>query len=94
MAREVWELIFLYLAAVNLAAFILMGLDKRRARKDRWRIPERVLFLPAVLGGGLGAVAGMQTFRHKTKHWKFRLGMPALMIIQIFLLGLLLWKLW
>ena len=73
-----------YLALVNLAAFALMGIDKRRAKKDgARRIPEKTLFLSAVLGGSIGAIAGMQVFRHKTKHWYFVWGMPLILIAQV-----------
>ena len=58
--------------AVNLAALLLYGLDKRRARRGQWRIPERTLLLVTWLLGGVGAYAGMRLFRHKTKHWYFR----------------------
>lgn len=84
---ELWQAAAGYLAAVNLAAFALMGLDKRRARRGAWRISEKALFLPAVLGGALGGLLGMRVFRHKTKHWYFRFGMPALLIVQIILAG-------
>ena len=76
MPRELKQLLALYLLAVNLAAFFLMGLDKRRARQGRWRISEKALFLPAALGGALGGCLGMRTFHHKTKHWYFRWGFP------------------
>lgn len=72
-----------YLILVNLVAFALMGLDKSRARRHRWRIPERVLFLWALLGGSIGATAGMWLFRHKTRHWYFVLGMPAIAALQV-----------
>ena len=84
---ELWQAAAGYLAAVNLAAFALMGLDKRRARRGAWRISEKALFLPAVLGGALGGLLGMRVFHHKTKHWYFRFGMPALLIVQIILAG-------
>jgi len=71
-----------YLLLVNLAAFFMMGADKRRARKGTWRVSEKALFLPAVLGGALGGVLGMRHFRHKTRHWYFRFGLPALLILQ------------
>ena len=87
MPKEVLELMAGYLLLVNLSAFVLMGLDKRRARRDQWRISEKTLFLPAVLGGSLGAIAGMRLFHHKTKHWYFRFGMPALLIVQVILAG-------
>ena len=72
-----------YLLLLNAAAFILMLVDKRKARKNRWRIPERTLILSAALGGSIGALLGMYTFRHKTKHLKFTLGIPAILIAQI-----------
>jgi uncharacterized membrane protein YsdA (DUF1294 family) len=80
-----------YLALVNILAFLLMGLDKHKARKGAWRIPERTLFLSALIGGSLGANIGMQLFRHKTRHRSFVIGMPVILIIQL-LLGFLLSK--
>lgn len=79
-----------YLLLINAAAFLLMRADKIRAKKNRWRIRERTLLLSAVLGGSIGALAGMYTFRHKTKHPKFTLGVPAILVAQLFLLYLLL----
>lgn len=73
----------LYLLIINAAAFLLMLIDKQKARKNRWRIPESTLILSAALGGSIGALAGMYTFRHKTKHLKFTLGIPAILIVQI-----------
>ena len=75
--------VFLYLLLINAAAFVLMLADKQKARKNRWRIPERTLILSAVFGGSIGALAGMYTFRHKTKHLKFTLGIPAILVAQI-----------
>ena len=72
-----------YLLLINLVAFLLMGLDKRRARRNRWRISEKTLFLSAVLGGSAGALVGMYLFHHKTRHWYFRYGLPALLVLQI-----------
>lgn len=77
------DLLALWLLAVNLAAFGLMGWDKRQARKGGWRVPEKTLFLSALLGGSPGAILGMQLFRHKTKHWYFKFGMPAILIVQL-----------
>ena len=81
----------IYLLAINLWAFALMGIDKRRAKKDLWRIKERTLFLPVLLGGGVGGILGMKTFRHKTKHWYFRYGFPAILILEI---AGVLWLVW
>ena len=88
MEKWLWQLLGLYLAAVNLAAFALMGAGKRRAKGGRRRISERTLFLPALLGGALGGTLGMKVFRHKTRHWYFRWGFPLLLVLQI---GLLAW---
>ena len=71
------------LGAMNLLAFALMGFDKRRARKGLWRIPERPPFLAALLGGSVGAIAGMWTFHHKTRHWYFVYGMPLILLAQL-----------
>ena len=92
MAKELWMMLGLYLLAVNLAAFLMMGLDKWKAKKDRWRVPEKTLFLPVVLGGGIGGILGMQVFRHKTRHWYFRFGFPAILILEVALVIFLLWK--
>ena len=79
------KLFLLYLLLINAAAFILMLVDKEKARNYRWRIPERTLIGSAVLGGSIGALAGMYLFRHKTRHLKFTLGIPAILAAQIFL---------
>jgi len=78
--------IALYLLLINVIAFALMGIDKKRAVRKAWRISEKTLFLSALLGGSIGAIAGMQIFRHKTKHWYFKYGMPAILILQLVLL--------
>ncbi len=72
-----------YLIIINVIAFAMMGTDKKRAVQKKWRIPEAHLFGVAVLGGSLGAVLGMQCFRHKTKHWYFVVGMPAILIAEV-----------
>ncbi len=79
--------LLLYLILINAAAFLLMLVDKQKARKNLWRIPERTLFLSALLGGSVGALLGMYTFRHKTRHLSFTLGMPAILIGQLILVG-------
>lgn len=75
----------IYLLFINLTGFALMGIDKYKARKHLWRIPERTLFLAALLGGSAGSILGMYTFHHKTRHWYFVAGMPAILILQIVL---------
>ncbi|MCR4929337.1 MAG: DUF1294 domain-containing protein [Lachnospiraceae bacterium] len=81
--KEIWLIIIIYLVAVNLLGLILMGVDKSRAKRRKWRIPEATLFLVAVIGGALGSTAGMYIFRHKTKHWYFVIGMPAILVIHL-----------
>ena len=63
-----------------------MFLDKQKAKRGKWRISEKTLFLFAIIGGSLGSTLGMHLFRHKTKHWYFKLGMPLILIIQIILI--------
>lgn len=77
------QLLLLYLFLINAVAFLLMLVDKQKARKNLWRIPERTLFLSALLGGSAGAILGMYTFRHKTRHLSFTLGMPAILAGQV-----------
>jgi len=91
MPRELWLMLGAYLLIVNLAAFLLMGVDKARAKKDRWRVPEKTLFLPVVLGGSIGGILGMRVFRHKTQHWYFRIGFPLILVLQIALVFGLIW---
>lgn len=79
-----WVLVLL---SVNLLGLALMGVDKRRAQRHQWRIPEKALFGVALLGGSVGCLAGMFLFRHKTKKWYFLLGMPAILILQVLLFG-------
>lgn len=75
--------ILIYLIIMNLYGFLIMGVDKKRAIKHAWRVPEKVLFLSSILGGSIGTWAGMYVFRHKTKHWYFVLGMPLILFLQI-----------
>lgn len=77
------EIFGAYLALVNLLAFCLFGIDKSRARKRRFRIPERRLFASVLAGGGAGALAGMYGFRHKTRHRLFTAGVPLVLLAQI-----------
>ena len=75
------------IAIMNIAAFVLMGHDKRCARQGKWRVPEKTLFLVTACFGGLGGVLGMKVFHHKTKHWYFKVFFPALLVIQVALLA-------
>ncbi len=68
---------------MNLIAFAAYGIDKRKARMDKWRIPELTLLLLAFLGGSIGALLGMRVFHHKTKHWKFKILVPLFLILQV-----------
>ena len=72
-----------YLVIVNIAGLAVMGIDKAKAIKGAWRIPEKTLFLFSLIGGSIGTWAGMYLFHHKTKHWYFVIGMPAILIIQL-----------
>lgn len=85
-------LALLYLAGINLAGFLSMKIDKERAVQKKWRIRERTLFLIALAGGSIGSMLGMRCFRHKTKHWYFVIGMPVILILQLLLAGLLVWR--
>lgn len=85
------QYLYYYLFFINVLAFFLMGIDKRKAELGRWRIPERTLFLSAFLGGGVGAIAGMQLFRHKTMHRSFTVDMPLILLLWIIGLSFLLY---
>lgn len=74
--------ILIYLVILNIIGFTIMGIDKSRAKRGAWRIPEKTLFLIAILGGSIGSILGMKQFRHKTKHKTFTIGMPAILIVQ------------
>ena len=83
------QVFIFYLIIVNLIDFILMGVDKKKAIRGAWRIPEATLFLFALIGGSLGGILGMHFFHHKTKHWYFRWGMPAILAAQLALYWLI-----
>jgi len=72
-----------YLLLINAAGFLLMLADKHKARKKLWRIPEATLLLIAVFGGSIGSLLGIYTFRHKTRHLKFTVGIPVILAVQI-----------
>lgn len=79
-----------YVLIVNITGFAIMGIDKKRAIKRAFRIPEATLFTIALVGGSIGSIAGMYTFHHKTRHWYFVYGMPAILILQVILVVLVL----
>ncbi|MDP4181775.1 MAG: DUF1294 domain-containing protein [Bacillota bacterium] len=75
-----WSLVFLLI--INMTAFIVAGVDKYKAKRRKWRVPEKILFLFGILGGCPGLYCGFLTFRHKTKHLKFMVGIPLIFIAQ------------
>ena len=77
------DYIYYYLLAVNILAFALFGIDKQKARRNLWRIPEKTLLLSAVIGGSVGAILGMRFFHHKTRKPRFAVGVPVTLLVQI-----------
>lgn len=77
------HLILLYLTIINAAGFLLMLIDKQKARRGAWRIPEATLIWVAILGGSVGSLLGMYLFRHKTRHLKFTVGIPLILFLQL-----------
>lgn len=82
------KLLFYYLLIINALSFLLMLVDKWKAKKNRWRVRESTLLLVAALGGSVGSLAGMYLFRHKTQHLKFTLGIPLILAAQCFVVVL------
>lgn len=82
------SMLLLYILGVNLISFVLMGIDKRKAEKKKFRIPERTFWIVSLLGGALGSLIGMNYFRHKTKHTSFKVGIPLLLLVNIGLIFL------
>ncbi|MDV4152235.1 DUF1294 domain-containing protein [Clostridium sp. AL.422] len=80
------NILFYYLILINVIAIITIYIDKQKAIKHQWRIKESTLFLISILGGSIGSLIGIYTFRHKTKHLKFTIGIPLILIIQILIL--------
>ena len=83
MLRTPWGWLALYLAAENAVTFLVYSADKRRAKKDQWRVPEKTLFLLPLLGGSVGGILGMRVFHHKTRHWYFQVGLPLILAAQL-----------
>ena len=88
-----YQILLVYLLLINAAGFLLMLVDKYKAKRNLWRIPEATLMGVAVIGGSIGAIAGMNLFRHKTKHAKFYIGLQVILALQIALVSLLVLKL-
>lgn len=86
MNMTVINVLIVYLILVNIAGFASMGIDKNKARNHAYRIPEATLFLFAFMGGSFGSIVGMRLFHHKTRHWYFVYGMPAILIIELIFL--------
>ena len=89
LEEDMRTLLIIYIITINLIGFFIMGIDKHRARKNKWRIQEKTLFLIALLFGSIGVLTGMYVFRHKTRHLSFKLGIPAILICQVLLVVLL-----
>ncbi|MCR4896704.1 MAG: DUF1294 domain-containing protein [Lachnospiraceae bacterium] len=81
-----------YFLFLNVVGLVSMADDKRRAKRNLWRIPERTLFLIALLGGSIGSLAGMYLFRHKTKHPRFVIGMPVILLLQVSLICVIVYR--
>lgn len=79
------QIFLFYILIMNIAGLSVMGIDKSKAKRHAWRISEATLFLVSFLGGSVGTWAGMYLFRHKTKHWRFVVGMPAIFIFHMFI---------
>ena len=86
---EMTEALLYYLIVINIVTFLVYGIDKWKAKQVSWRISEATLLILAVIGGSIGALLGMNVWRHKTMHKKFKYGLPLILIIQIILIGYL-----
>lgn len=87
------KVLLIYLAVVNIIAFMVMGIDKYKAKRHKWRISELSMFVLGFVGGGSGVLLGMLVFHHKTKHLKFTLGIPVVVVLNILMFGYILQKL-
>ena len=87
LSAPLWQYVLILLAVMSVFLFVLMGLDKGKARRGVWRVSEKTLFVFALLGGAVGGTVGMFLFHHKTKHWYFRLGFPLLAAAQLALVA-------
>lgn len=84
--EDIMRYLIIYIVIINIIAFLAMHIDKRKAKYGKWRIPEQSLFILALIGGSIGAIIGMYTFRHKTKKLRFSVGFPVILTLQIILI--------
>ena len=84
--EDIMRYLIIYIVIINIIAFLAMYIDKRKAKYGKWRIPEQSLFILALIGGSIGAIIGMYTFRHKTKKLRFSVGFPVILVLQIILI--------
>ncbi len=89
---EHFKIILILFLLFNIITFFTYGIDKYKAIRDKWRVPESTLIILALVGGSVGALLGMKVFRHKTKHPKFYIGVPLILVLQIVSIGFILWK--
>lgn len=88
----IFQMLRVYVLVINLVLFAVMGIDKHKARKGLWRIPEKTLFGLAIAGGSIGGILGMQVFRHKTRHNSFKFGFPAILVLQLAIIGFVVYQ--
>ena len=89
---EHFKIILILFLLFNIITFFTYGIDKYKAIRDKWRVPESTLIILALVGGSVGALLGMKVFRHKTKHPKFYISVPLILVLQIVSIGFILWK--
>jgi len=90
--QSLLHIVLIYLAVINMVTFFMYGIDKWKAKKSKWRIPEATLLIMAVVGGSIGAWLGMKVWHHKTLHKKFKYGVPAIIIVQLALIDYILYR--
>ena len=88
MLMNITQIIIIYLVIINIIGFLAMGLDKLKAKKGMWRIPENSLFTICLIGGGIGTISGMYIFHHKTQKLQFKIGMPCILVLEILIVVL------
>ena len=91
MKQQQIYLVLIYLAVINIVTFFLYGIDKWKAKRTKWRVPESTLLWWAAFGGSIGALLGMKIWHHKTLHKKFKYGVPAILIGQLALIGMIIY---